>query len=85
MTLLTKEQIDLLTQDQARAALRRLHKDYEIDTPVNKINYETWSNFDLIVNCLLYLEDRIKYVEMTDHLKLIRHGEKPEEFLTNYG
>jgi hypothetical protein len=71
--ILTREQVEELDLKAAETALKRLHKNYQIDTPVNKIDYETWLNFDDVCNTLLWLEDRIKYIKMTDHLDTIRH------------
>jgi len=95
MTFLTKEQVDQLTLAQAESALKTLTKTYKLDKSLQEyMTPELWDNLDLITNTLLYLEDRIAYVKMIDHLNSVRHGVKKdepedlgdqEEFMTNYG
>ena len=69
MTLLNKPQVDLLTLEQAETALRELGQVYNLDKPFKQyMTPELWASMDDIVNTLLYLEDRIKYVQMVDHL-----------------
>jgi hypothetical protein len=88
MPFLTKEQVDTLTQAQAEKALKLLTKTYKLDAPLQTyMTPELWECLDDIVNTLIFLEDRIAYVKMVDHLNSIRHKneEIEEEFVTNYG
>jgi hypothetical protein len=66
---LTKEQVDILSVEQCEKALKILTKTYKLDAPLQEyMTPELWDSLDDIVNTLLYLEDRIKYVQMVDHL-----------------
>ena len=66
---LTLEQVDTLTQEQAESALKILTKTYRLDRPLQEyMTPELWDNLDSIVDTLLYLEDRIRYIRMRDQL-----------------
>lgn len=85
MMFLTKEQVDTLSLEQAQRALKLLTKTYKLDAPIQEyMTPELWDCLDQLCDTLLYLEDRIKYVQMTDHLDTIRHGEKPVKKLPVY-
>ena len=71
---LTKEQVSILTQEQAERALKILTKTYKLDAPLTEyMTHELWANLDSITNTLLYLEDHIKYVKLVDNLDQIRY------------
>ena len=71
MKLLEKEKIDLLTQEQAEKQLKKLTKTYDLDAPLTECFQQVWGQLDEIVNMLIWLEDRIAYVKMRDHLNSI--------------
>ena len=61
--ILTKDQIELLTYTQSKAALKLLEKTYPIDKPITDIGKQYWDQCDDIANTLLWLEDRIREFE----------------------
>jgi hypothetical protein len=66
---LTLEQTDTLTLEQCEQALKILTKTYRLDRPLQEyMTPELWDNLDSIVDTLLYLEDRIRYIRMRDQL-----------------
>jgi hypothetical protein len=90
----TKEQVDLLTLEQARKALKALTKEYNLEKPITECWQAVWPVLDEIINTILYLEDHIYYVETCDRLdaarptkekRLAAEQEEEEEFKTNYG
>lgn len=74
MKLLTHEEIQQLTESQAQAQLTLLETTYKVDTPLVKHpkREEVFAYMDEITNNLLWLEDRIKYVQMCDRLDSAR-------------
>lgn len=66
--LLTKEQIDLLTQEQAEKALRKIEREFKVDKPFHDyMTPELWNQLDDIANAMLYLEDRIAHIKMSEN------------------
>jgi len=57
--ILTKDEIELLTYTQSKAALKLLEKTYPLDRPMTDIGKQYWDQCDDIANTLLWLEDRI--------------------------
>jgi hypothetical protein len=69
---LTLEQVDTLSVEQCERALKILTKTYRLDAPLQTyMTPELWDNLDSIVDTLLYLEDRIRYIRMRDQLNSI--------------
>jgi hypothetical protein len=60
---LTKEQVELLTLEQCTSALDNLIKTYPLDQDVRS---EIWPLVDDIANTLLYLEDRVRYLQQSE-------------------
>jgi division protein CdvB (Snf7/Vps24/ESCRT-III family) len=93
MMFYTKEQVDQFTLEQAREALNVLTQEYNLEKPITECWQAVWPVLDEIINTLLYLEDRIYYVETCDRLDAARPtkekralaAEQEEEFKTNYG
>jgi hypothetical protein len=84
MKLLEKEDIGQLTQEQAEEQLYKLTKTYDLEKPITECFQQVWADLDRIVNNLLWLEERISYVKMRDHLNSINpkmQSETDEESL----
>jgi hypothetical protein len=71
MKLLEKEDIGQLTQEQAEKQLSLLTKTYDLEKPITECFQQVWADLDRIVNNLLWLEERISYVKLRDHLNSI--------------
>ena len=71
MKLLEKEDIGELTQEQAEEQLGLLAKTYNLEAPLTECFQQVWADLDRIVNNLLWLEERIAYVKMRDHLNSV--------------
>lgn len=63
--LLTKEQIAELTEEQCQKQLKKLAKAYPLEKPITA---ELWPMVDEVANTLLYLEDRIKNLDLSEKL-----------------
>jgi hypothetical protein len=63
MTVLTQDQIEQLDYQQCKDALKKLNKAHRLDVPVKDLSKEEWDRCDEVVNCLLWLEDRIRGFE----------------------
>jgi hypothetical protein len=66
--ILTKEQVDLLDLAKCEKTLKKLLKSYDFETSFSKLPKEVWDKVDDIANTLLYLEDRIEYINLKDRL-----------------
>jgi hypothetical protein len=68
--LLTLEQVQELTEEQAEKHLKRLEKHYHVDTPFGKLDnfLELWLQIDEITNTMLYLEDHISRQQMLERV-----------------
>jgi exonuclease VII small subunit len=90
-----KEQVDQLTLEQARKALKLLTKTYDMELPISKFTKEDHRTLDDVCDTYNYLTDRIKYIETCERLDAARptiekralaaEQEQPEEFKTNFG
>jgi hypothetical protein len=70
MTFPTKEAIELMSQTEIKQHLKLLAKTYKLDRPIQEyMTPELWDSIDDIVNTLLYLEDRLQWLEQYDHLR----------------
>ena len=61
---LTKEQVELMTAEECSKHLKLLAKTYPLEKPITE---ELWPHVDSIANSLLYLEDRIRYLQQSDN------------------
>jgi len=74
---LTKEQVDAMTSDECEKHLKLLNKTYDMEKPLSQLTPEEFAQVDLIANTLLYLEDRIRYIQASDNAinaNKIRYG-----------
>ena len=65
---LTLEQVNEFTADQCEAHLKKLARKYNLNKPIMECWTEVWPIVDEITNTLLYLEDRIKYLDQLDNI-----------------
>jgi len=71
MEFLTREQVNLLSIKDCKQQLKDISKEYDLDKPLHLIWQQVWDNLDDIVNTILYLEDRIKHLELSENLTKI--------------
>jgi hypothetical protein len=75
--ILTKEQVEAMTSEQCSKHLKLLDKTYEMDKPLGLLSPEQFDQVDSIANTLLWLEDRIRYIQASDNAiqaNKIRYG-----------
>ena len=63
--ILTKEQVAELTEEECEKHLKKLAKAYALEKPITA---ELWPQVDDIANTLLWLEDRIKSLDLSEKL-----------------
>ena len=68
MEFLTLEQVKLLDHSECQKRLKALTKQYDLDLPLTKCWQEVWPDLDQIVDTLLYLEDHIKHLELSEQM-----------------
>jgi hypothetical protein len=61
--ILTQEQVELMTSEECSKHLKLLAKTYPFEKPIKA---EVWPLVDGITTTLLYLEDRIKYIQQSE-------------------
>ena len=65
---LTAKQVDEFTADQCETHIKKLARKYNLNKPIMECWEEVWPIVDEITNTLLYLEDRIKYLDQLDNI-----------------
>lgn len=73
MILLTREEISELTIEQCQTELTNLAKEYDLDLDHSLLDKSIQGQIDSITNMMLWLEDRIKSLDLTE--KLIKANE----------
>jgi uncharacterized protein YhaN len=68
MQFLTREQVELMSVDQCQECLDLLAQTWDLDQPLEQNWDRVWPNLDQIVDTMLYLEDRLKTLEMSQNL-----------------
>jgi hypothetical protein len=74
---LTKEQVDLMTSVECQKHLKLLDKSFPMDKSLGLLSPEQFDQVDGVANTLLYLEDRIRYIQASDNAinaNKIRYG-----------
>lgn len=66
---ITSEQADQLDQEQCEQLLKKLARKYPLQKEYVQLAAEIQLQADTIANSLLYLEDRIRHIEMTENLE----------------
>jgi hypothetical protein len=77
--ILTKEQVDLMTSDECSKHLKLLDKSFPIDKTLGLLTPEQFAQVDDVANTLLYLEERIRYIQQSDNAiqaNKIRYGKE---------
>jgi hypothetical protein len=65
---LTREETALLTREQCEKHYKKIAKTYNLDMPLHKCWEQVWPDLDQIVDTLLYLEDHIKHLELSEQM-----------------
>ena len=65
---LTREECQLLTAEQTQDHLKKISKTYNLDMPLSKCWEQVWPDLDQIVDTLLYLEDHVKHLELSEQM-----------------
>jgi hypothetical protein len=64
---LNKEQVDTMTTEECSKHLKLLDKSFPMDKSLSKLTPEQFDQVDDVANTLLYLEDRIRYIQASDN------------------
>ena len=65
--ILHKEQVDEMTSEQCSKHLKLLDKSFPMDKYLGLLTPEQFAQVDGVANTLLYLEDRIRYIQASDN------------------
>ena len=69
--ILTQEEIGLLDYKACKAALKALHREYNLDLPLEEFTEDIWPLLDDIAHTLLWLEDRIaEYEDLRNNMAI---------------
>ena len=63
---LTAEQANELTREDCEAHIKKLARTYNLNKPLTECWTEVWPILDEITNTLLYLEDRLRYLQQSE-------------------
>lgn len=66
---LTLDQASEMSKEQCEAHIKKLARKYKLEKPIKEVWAEVWDDLDPIVNTLLYCEDRISAIELSERLK----------------
>ena len=66
--ILTREQVEQLTIDQVNKAIKAIEKTKLLDKPLTKLSLEEYQMIEDLSNTILYLEDRLQWLEQYKHL-----------------
>jgi len=69
MLFSSKEEVSELNTEQAQERLKQILQTWDIETPIGLIPKETWDLADDICNNILWLEDRIHAIEVSNNIK----------------
>ena len=72
MNFLTKPQIDILDLTDCKKNLKQLKTEYDLERPLEETFDTVWPVIDPLTNNLIWLEDRIYYLETCARLDSIR-------------
>jgi hypothetical protein len=65
--ILHKEQVEAMTSAECQKHLKLLDKSFPMDKYLGLLTPEQFEQVDGIANTLLYLEDRIRYIQASDN------------------
>lgn len=63
---LTAEQALELTREDCELHIKKLARKYNLNKPLTECWTEVWPILDEITNTLLYLEDRLRYLQQSE-------------------
>jgi len=66
--ILTREQVEQLTIDQVKKAIKAIEKTKLLDKPLTLLSLEEYQMIEDLSNTILYLEDRLQWLEQYKHL-----------------
>jgi hypothetical protein len=66
--MINKEQIDALSKEQCEKELKRFERTYPLNKELKKLTPEVFDQVEAIANTLLWLEDRIKNLDLSEKL-----------------
>jgi hypothetical protein len=66
MQFFTREQVAEFDHKQTVKHLKALTKEYDLDKPLTEQWQLVWTDLDQIVDTLLYLEDHIRHLELSE-------------------
>jgi hypothetical protein len=67
--ILSREQVEQLTIDQVNKAIKAIEKTKLLDKPLTKLSLEEYQMIEDLSNTILYLEDRLQWLEQYKHLQ----------------
>jgi hypothetical protein len=65
--ILDKLQVELMTAEQCQKHLKLLDKSFPMDKYLGLLSPEQFEQVDGVANTMLYLEDRIRYIQASDN------------------
>ena len=63
---LTAEQANEMSREDCELHLKKLSRKYNLNKPLTECWTEVWPILDEITNTLLYLEDRLRYLQQSE-------------------
>lgn len=73
--IMSKEEIQALTQEQAEIKLSALEASKVLDKPLNKLSKQQWDQIDDIANTWLWLQDHIAAIKLSDQMRAARYAQ----------
>jgi hypothetical protein len=65
--ILTHEQVDTMTAEECTKHLKLMEKTYPLDKSLSKLSPELFDQVDSIANTLLWLDERIRYIQASEN------------------
>jgi hypothetical protein len=65
--ILTKDQVEAMTSEQCQKHLKLLDKSFPMDKTLGLLSPEQFDQVDNVANTLLWLEERIRYIQASDN------------------
>lgn len=76
----TREQVELMDKSACQKALKKITQTYNLDKPIHEyMTTELWANLDPLIDTILYLEDRIAWIDQYGWASLPRGPRNKEE------
>ena len=65
----SKEEVAGLTTEECQTLLNHIQSTWDLKSPIGMIPKDTWDLADDICNNILWLEDRIHFIEVSNNIK----------------